>query len=180
MIRAHARFRISNLFLFTGKRKMIAPPSLSKFSGAAGFVLASLLAANPALAQSNASIDSAVATATQWVGLADSNQADRMWSQSGSSMQKSMSKEDWTKYLAAVKAEVGALNSRTWEQIVRVSNPVDLPPGEYLNVAFASRFAKVPTVEKVSLVQAGDKWIPVGYVITKFVPAPAPAAAAPK
>lgn len=175
MIRTHTGFRIFVLF-FYWEEKMSALLSLRNFSGAAGFALASLLAAHPALAQSGASIDSAVATATQWVALADGNQADRMWSQSGPAMQKSMSQEDWVKYLAAVKTEVGPLSSRSWEQIVRVSNPVDLPPGEYLNIAFASRFAKAPTVEKVSLVQAGDKWIPVGYVITKFVPAPAPAA----
>jgi hypothetical protein len=181
MIRTHARFRICILTI--GKIKMTALLSLKKISGAAGFAVAGLLAANPALAQSTASIDSAVATASQWVALADSNQADRMWSLSSPTMQKSTSKEDWQKYLATVKTELGALTSRRWEQIAHATNPVDLPPGEYLNIAFVSRFANAPTVEKVSLVQAGDKWVPVGYVITKFVPqapASAPAAAAPK
>ncbi|MEO6919842.1 MAG: DUF4019 domain-containing protein [Collimonas sp.] len=162
---------------------MTALLSLKKLTGAAGFALAGLFMANPALAQSPASIDAAIATASQWVALADSNQADRMWSSSGPAMQKSISKEDWLKYLATVKKELGSLTDRRWEQIVHITNPNDLPPGEYLNIAFASRFANAPTVEKVSLVQAADKWIPVGYVITKFVPAPpapAPAAAVPK
>lgn len=157
---------------------MTALLSLKKISAAAGFAMLGLLAANPAQAQSTASIDSAIATASQWMALADNNQAERMWSQSGPAMQKSTSKEDWVKYLAAVKTELGALSNRRWEQIAHASNPADLPAGEYLNIAFVGRFANAPTVEKVSLVQAGDKWIPVGYVITKFVPAPA--AAAPK
>lgn len=159
---------------------------LKKISGVAGFAMIGLLAVNPAQAQSNASIDAAVATASTWVALADSNQTERMWSSSGPTMQKSISKEDWLKYLATVKTELGALTNRHWEQIVHVTNPADLPPGEYLNVAFASRFVNAPAVEKVSLVQSSGKWIPIGYVITKFVPAPAappapaPAAAAPK
>ncbi|AMO95103.1 hypothetical protein CFter6_2431 [Collimonas fungivorans] len=156
--------------------------SLKKISCATGFAVAGLLAANPAFAQGTASIDGAIATASQWIALADSNQAERMWSSSGPAMQKSTSKEDWMKYLSAVKTELGPLNSRQWEQIVHVTNPPELPPGEYLNIAFSGRFAKAPTLEKVSMVQAGDKWIPVGYVITKFEPAPAAAAdpAAPK
>jgi Protein of unknown function (DUF4019) len=151
--------------------------SLKKISGAAGFALAGLLIANPVLAQSTASIDAALVTASKWVALADSNQADRMWTSSGTDMQKSISKEDWQKYLASVKTELGSLNSRRWEEIAHITNPNDLPPGEYLNVAFSSRFANAPTVEKVSLLQVGDKWLPVGYVITKFVPAPSPSAA---
>lgn len=152
--------------------------SLKKISCTAGFALAGLFAADSAFAQGTASIDGAIATASQWIALADSNQAERMWSSSGTAMQKSTSKEDWLKYVSAVKTELGPLNSRQWAQIVHVTNPPELPPGEYLNIAFAGRFAKAPTVEKVSMVQAGDKWIPVGYVITKFEPAPAAAASA--
>jgi hypothetical protein len=171
-----------NPYQFHGKRKMTTLLSLKNISCAAGFALAGMLASSPAHAQTTASIDGAIATASQWVALADSNQAERMWSSSGSAMQKSTSKEDWLKYLSAVKNELGPLGSRQWAQIVHVTNPPDLPPGEYLNIAFTGRFAKAPTVEKVSMVQAGDKWIPVGYVITKFEPAAAaaPATADPK
>jgi hypothetical protein len=166
------------LFYFIGREKMVSYQSLKKITGIAVFSLGAMLSAHQASAQSAGSIDTAVAVATRWAALADANQADRMWSMSDSVMQKGVSKEDWIKYLASLQSELGRGGEREWIQIIRISNPVNLPPGEYVNVVFSSRFTKSPTVEKISLVQTANRWTPVGYVVTKLEASPAPAAAA--
>ncbi|WP_343585976.1 DUF4019 domain-containing protein [Herbaspirillum sp.] len=160
------------------KRKMAACPSFKTFSCLVAFSMAAIAASHQALAQSTASIDTAVAAATRWAALADDNQSDRMWGLSDPVMQKGVSKENWGKYLASLQGELGPIGTREWIQIVRISNPANLPPGEYVNVVFSSRFAKAPTVEKISLVQTLDRWTPVGYVVTRLETSPAPAAAA--
>lgn len=158
------------------KRKMASLQSIKKNSCIAVFALSALFTASRVFAQTAAPIDTAIATATQWAKLADANQADRMWSSSGPVMQKNVSKEAWIKYLAAVQNELGTVNGRAWTQIVHITNPANLPLGEYVNVVFSSRFSKAPTIEKISLVQVADRWFPVGYVITKVESSPAPAA----
>lgn len=122
----------------------------------------------PASAQIDGSIDSAVATATQWATMADAGQADRMWDQSGPAMQSNISRDGWVKYLGAVKKDLGTIGGRQWVQIVHIANPPNLPPGEYINIAFSSRFSKGLAVEKISMLQTTGQWIPVGYVITKI------------
>ena len=117
------------------------------------------------------SLDAAVSAATQWAMLADANQADRMWVASGAVMQKSITKEDWTKYLTNLRNDLGSLNGREWAEIVRVGQPANLPKGEYVNVVFSSRFANSPTGEAVSLMLSGGHWVPVGYVVRKIQPA---------
>ncbi|MFL9925933.1 DUF4019 domain-containing protein [Herbaspirillum lusitanum] len=138
-----------------------------------------LLAHQPASAQT-ASLDGAIAAAKHWATLADAKSTDRMWSSSGPVMQKSFNKDDWGKYLTSLQTDFGGINKRDWVQVVRISNPESLPPGEYVNVVFASRFAKSMAIEKISLVQDGTSWVPVGYTVTKpeQVAAVAPAAVA--
>ncbi|WP_211441246.1 DUF4019 domain-containing protein [Collimonas humicola] len=144
---------------------------ISLFKKAAGIwaiAMIGLALSNPASAQIDGSIDSAVVTATQWAAMADAGQADRMWDQSGPAMQKNISKDGWVKYLGAVKKDLGTIGGRQWVQIVRITDPPSLPPGEYINIAFSSRFAKGMAVEKISMLQTTGQWIPVGYIITKI------------
>lgn len=122
--------------------------------------------AGHAMAQA-ASLDGAIDAAKHWTSLADSKLGDRMWMSSGQLMQKSANKDDWAKYLRGVQTEFGDINKRDWVQVVRISNPSNLPAGEYINVVFASRFTKSMVLEKVSLVQDGASWVPVGYIVTK-------------
>ena len=155
---------------------MTRSPSFKQFGSAAVLTIGVMLCSAHAYAQT-ISIDAAVAAAAQWVALADENQAARMWGASGAVMQKSISKDEWAKYLTTLRNELGDLNGRTWVQVVRPGQPSNLPKGEYVNVVFSSRFDKAPTEEAVSLVQTDGHWVPVGYVVHKIQPAaPAPAA----
>jgi len=147
---------------------MFSLSALKKTALICTIAMSGLAMTNPASAQIDGSIDSAVVTATQWATLADANQADHMWEQSGPAMQNNISRDGWVKYLGAVKKDLGAIGGRQWVQIVRISNPPNLPPGEYINIAFSSRFSKGLAVEKISMLQTTGQWIPVGYVITKI------------
>lgn len=140
--------------------------------------LAALLGIGQVHAQQSTSLDSAVSTATNWAAQADRGQADAMWQASNPAMQKSVSKADWSKYLDGLKKQFGATQNRTWLQIGRVENPNGLPPGEYLNVAFAAKHATAPTLETVSLAKTPSGWSPVGYVVRPIPASPAPAAPA--
>lgn len=153
-------------------RKAVLLQLLKQFAFVGIFVLSGLYT-NCVFAQATASIDTAISTAGRWVALADSNQVDQMWSSSSPIMQKSMSKDQWIQFLGSVHNELGPINERQWAQIAHATNPPDLPPGEYVNILFSSRFAKLQVVEKVSLAQAADRWTPVGYVIMKLESAPA-------
>ncbi|SFS19714.1 Protein of unknown function [Dyella sp. OK004] len=139
---------------------------------------AALLSVGQAHAQQSTSLDSAVTTATNWAAQADRDQADAMWQASNPAMQKSVSKADWSKYVDGLKKQFGATQSRTWLQIGRVENPNGLPPGEYLNVAFAAKHATAPTLETVSLAKTPSGWSPVGYVVRAIPATPPPAAPA--
>lgn len=149
-------------------------PSAWRKLAVAGVVsIGGVLSSHNALAQT-ASLDAAVTAARQWTALADANQGEVMWSSSSPIMQQSIKREDWNKYLTALQSELGRVNGRDWAQVVRIPNPTNLPPGEYVNVVFNSRFAKAPAVEKVSLSQIGGRWVPVGYVVTTVQPQAAP------
>lgn len=153
--------------------------SFKQFGAASVFAISAMLGSGHAYAQT-VSLDAAVTAAAQWATLADANQAERMWTASGAVMQKSISKEEWAKYVANLRNDLGSLDGREWAQVVRLGQPANLPKGEYVNVVFSSRFANAPTAEAVSLVQTGGRWVPVGYVVHKIQPAsaaaPAPAA----
>ncbi|GLQ91805.1 DUF4019 domain-containing protein [Dyella acidisoli] len=137
---------------------------------------AALLGASAALAQQAPSgLEKAVATAAKWATQADAGQADAMWKASSDTMQKSVSQADWTKYIAQVRKEAGAEQSRAWLAVNKVDNPKGMPPGEYLNVVYNTKFANAATFETVSLTKSGSSWQPVGYIVRPQQPAKAPA-----
>lgn len=154
---------------------MVSLAAIKKSGGIGLFTLSIVFSATPVFAQSGLSVDTAIATATQWVNLADANQVERMWNTSGPIMQKNINKADWGKYLGTLQSELGRVNERAWAQVIRITNPANLPAGEYVNVAFSSRFTKSPMMEKISLVQTAGQWVPVGYVVSKIESPVAPA-----
>jgi hypothetical protein len=131
-----------------------------------------------ALAQQTMSLDNAVAVATRWALQADANQADAMWQGSAETMRKNVGKAEWSHYVGTLRKQLGALQSRDWLQLARVTNPNNLPAGEYVNVIFASKYANASTFETISLAQTANGWAPVGYVVRQMQPpATTPAAA---
>ena len=137
-----------------------------------------LLGANAVLAQQAPSgLEKAINTAAKWTAQADAGQADAMWKSSSATMQKSVSQADWAKYIAQVRKEAGAQQSRAWVAVNKVDNPQGMPAGEYLNVVYNTKFANAATFETVSMAKNGSNWQPVGYIVRPQQPAQAPASA---
>jgi hypothetical protein len=136
---------------------------------------AALVGAGTALAQqAPAGLEKAIAAAGKWAAQADASQGDAMWKASSPTMQKSVNQANWNKYIANIRQEAGAEQARDWVGVSKVDNPQGMPAGEYLNVIFATKFAKATTVETVSMARMGTNWQPVGYII-RPAPQPAPA-----
>lgn len=134
-----------------------------------GLFSGALLLAAPALA-ADPSLDSAVTAAQQWASMSDSGATDKMWSASSDIMKKSVDKRGWSEYLSQLRNEVGRHTKREWLQVVRVSDPADLPQGQYVNVIFSTKFLNMPATETVSMVAGKNRWIPMGYVVRKIAP----------
>jgi hypothetical protein len=127
---------------------------------------ATLLGASAAFAQqAPAGLEKAVATAAKWVAQADASQADAMWKASSPTMQKNVTQANWVKYIGEVRQQAGAEQQRSWVGVSKVDNPQGMPAGEYLNVIYATKFAKAVTVETVSMARNGSNWQPVGYLV---------------
>ena len=134
-------------------------------------VLASglLLGAGATMAQS-LDLDRAVATAGKWIAQADANQADAMWKASSSVLQKSVTQENWGKYISNLRDKAGSEQERSWVAVSKIDNPQGLPAGQYLNVMYATKFAKAMTVETVSMAKGLSGWEPIGYVVREANP----------
>ncbi len=91
--------------------------------------------AAPALA-ADPSLDSAVSAAKQWVSMSDAGSTDKMWGASSDIMKQRVDKR-WSDYLSQLRTEVQRYAGREWVQVVRVTDPVDLPQGQYVSVISA-------------------------------------------
>jgi len=131
----------------------------------AGLLCGAMLFAASALA--DPSLDSAVTAAKQWASMSDSGSTDKMWGASSDIMKQRIDKQGWSDYLGQLRAEVGRNAGREWLQVVRVSDPADLPQGQYVNVIFSTQFRNMPATETVSMVASKNRWVPMGYVVRK-------------
>lgn len=143
--------------------------SKTKRMAAGALASAMLLGAGMATAQ-NLDLDKAVSTAGKWVAQADAGKADAMWKASSPTMQKSVTQDNWAKYITTLRGAVGSGAERNWVGVSKIDNPKDLPPGQYLNVIYATKFAKAVTVETVSLAKGSSGWQPIGYIVREANP----------
>jgi hypothetical protein len=130
-----------------------------------------LFGAGAALAQqAPAGLEKAIVTAGQWAAQADTNQADAMWKVSSPTMQKNVTQANWVKYIAGIRQQAGAEQSRAWIAVNKVDNPQGMPAGQYLNVTYATKFANAATFETVSMAKGASDWQPVGYIVRPAQP----------
>jgi hypothetical protein len=147
------------------------PSSLTKRAMRGAILSMLLVGASSVFAQQAPSgLEKAVSTASKWVAQADGNQAVAMWKASDAVMQKNVDQANWSKYIAEIRKQAGAEQSRAWVGVTKINNPAGMPPGEYLNVIYDTKFANVATVETVSMVKSGYKWRPIGYVVRPSQP----------
>jgi hypothetical protein len=145
----------------------------------ASILSVALLGAGSVFAQRAPSgLEMAIYTASKWVAKADANQAADMWKASDVAMQKNVNQVNWAKYIGEIRKRAGAEQSRTWVAVTKMDNPKGMPPGEYLNVIYDTKFANAATVETVSMAKSGSYWKPIGYVVRPAQPQDTTTAAA--
>lgn len=135
----------------------------------AALVSALLFGTGTAMAQS-LDLDKAVVIAGKWIAQADANQADAMWKAGSSVLQKSVTQDNWGKYISSLRDKAGNEQQRSWVAVSKIDNPQGLPAGQYLNVMYATKFAKAMTVETVSMTKGSSGWEPIGYVVREANP----------
>ena len=137
---------------------------------AAGALASAMLLGSGIAAAQSLDLDKAVSVAGKWAAQADAGKADAMWKASSPTMQKSVTQDNWSKYITNLRGAVGNEAERNWVAVSKVDNPKDLPPGLYLNVVYATKFAKAMTVETVSLAKGSSGWQPIGYIVREANP----------
>ncbi|MBB3227721.1 hypothetical protein FHW69_002344 [Luteibacter sp. Sphag1AF] len=149
----------------SGTRGYAAVDNLGKMRA-----LAEFLTIGPGIDTPLRSIDSAVATATHWVELSNTHQAEAMWEAADILMRDRVPLADWLRYLIGLRAQLGRFRARDWFEITRVVDPKGLPEGDYLNVVFHARYSQGDVQESISLAPVQGGWSPVGYVIRPVQP----------
>lgn len=110
----------------------------------------------------------AQAAAANWLALVDAGEYARSWAQAADYMRRVTAEPAWASSVAHARAICGALKSRRLQSVYATSNLPDSPPGHYVVIHYASRFAhNSPATETLTLIE-GPKgvWRVVGYYIS--------------
>ena len=99
--------------------------------------------------------------------MVDQNELGQVWDQSSSVTKQTTKRVDFVKSVGADRARLGAASERKLQAITRTaSNGGNVPAGIYVNVSYATRFAKAqaPVRELISFHLDSDKiWRVAGY-----------------
>lgn len=135
---------------------------------ALGALAAALLAA-PAAAQQT---DEAAAAMTTWLRLIDAGQAAESWDGLAAPVQAMVTREAWGAGVREGRAAfTGAVASRTLDEARTLDPPAGAPPGTFLRLQFATRFASgKEATETVVTMNGGDGWRAAGYFIAPRQP----------
>lgn len=101
--------------------------------------------------------------------MVDQNQLGEIWDQSSSVTKQSTSKNDFVSGVSSDRSKLGAAGERRLQAITRTaSKGGKVPAGVYVNVSYATHFAKAPRPvrELISFHLDSDKvWRVAGYTL---------------
>ena len=117
------------------------------------------------VARQDAEVTSAAARVVQMV---DQNKAGEIWAGASSVAKGSVAQDEFVKQIALDRQKLGAVKERKQLAVTRAVYPAGgrVPAGNYVNVVYATKFAKVPEPvrELVSFRLDDDKiWRVSGY-----------------
>lgn len=102
--------------------------------------------------------------AAGWLTLLDRRDWGTAWETSSAAFRKSVPLSKWMEGAPQVRADLGALQDRSPATVAYKERIEGLPPGEYVTVIFASRFAQRELQEVVTTVRDPDgRWRVTGY-----------------
>ena len=142
-------------------------------------VLALALFANPFAAQeaamtpeqpsasTQASAAASLEAARSFVRAVDAGEYEDSWAMAGSLFQSQVTAQQWADTVRPVRAQVGAVRSRSFAKVTATTQLPGTPAGNYEVVEFRSDFEKRPgAVETVVLAKEDGAWKTVGYFIS--------------
>jgi hypothetical protein len=123
-----------------------------------------LLAAAP---PSNDDDPEAWHAAQTWLALIDAREYQESWNEASRSFQGAVTARAWAQQAAALRQQSGDPISRELVDTHPVTDPPDLPPGEYLRIRYECECSAAGVVrESLMLVrEAGRGWRVARYVV---------------
>ncbi len=109
----------------------------------------------------------AQAAAESWLALVDAGNYDQSWEEAASIFKEQVTKEQWKSAVGMVQNQVGKLQSRKLKSASYAKNPPSAPPGEYVNIQYASKFQNLPAaLESITpMLDKDGKWRVSGYFV---------------
>lgn len=134
----------------------------------AALVAAALSVVNlSARANDNEAIAKAQAAATKWLAQIDGTRYGPSWDEAAALFKAAVTKSDWEKSMAAVRAPLGALKVRTLKSGNFMRTLPGAPDGAYVVIQYETTFAnKASAVETVTpMLDKDGAWRVSGYYI---------------
>ena len=109
-----------------------------------------------------------VAAATKWLELVDARKYDEAWVSSADEIKGVGPKEGFVKMMAQTRAPLGKEISRTVKDRAYAKDPQNAPPGEYVQIHFATSFENVKSATELVIVkrQPDGVWRVGQYSVT--------------
>ena len=124
-------------------------------------------ASQPPAAAAQAASDSAeVRSAGDWTALVDHQRWNESWAAAGTLFRSAISQEGWASKIKSVRDPLGAVSSRTVQNVTKASKLPGAPDGEYEIIQFQTDFANhKDATETVVLARENSAWKVDGYFI---------------
>ena len=135
--------------------------------GRAGAALAFVLALVVPATAAEKPEDAAQAAAESWLKVVDAGEYAKSWEQAAGFFRGAVTKEQWARAAAGVRAPLGTLVSRKVKSREHKTSLPGAPDGRYVVVQFDTKFAnKASAVETVTpMLDADGTWRVSGYFI---------------
>ena len=130
-------------------------------------IAVAMLACSAAMAQENPNIAEAKAASASWLALADAGNEGAAWEQTADAFRAAVSRPDWERTAKALRAQYGAVKSRTVQAATYATSLPGAPAGEYVVIKYLTQLEGDRTVvETVTPQRAKDgSWKVSGYFI---------------
>jgi len=104
--------------------------------------------------------------ALAWLDNVDAGGYGTSWDDAAAIFRKAVTRENWEKSLAAVRAPLGNAGPRKIRSVTYTRNPPGAPEGEYVVIQYDTYFALRGGVETVTPMKEADgRWRVSGYYI---------------
>ncbi|MDT8757397.1 DUF4019 domain-containing protein [Sphingomonas psychrotolerans] len=114
----------------------------------------------------NASAAASLPAARDWVALVDGHRWEESWRVAATLFRSQISAAQWVATLQSVREPLGAVSSRSFQNVTKTKSLPGAPAGDYEVLQFQTNFAHRPdTVETIILAHESGGWRVAGYYI---------------